>query len=88
MATRSYLIAEQPGPQARLIYCHLGSQTYNLRITLNQHYRRPDQARALLRRGHASSIGPTIGQSIFIEDGERKLYPSVRDALTAVQDEL
>ena len=88
MATRSYLIAQDPAPQARLIYCHLNSQTFNLGLTLNRHYRRPERALPLLRRGNAVSIGATIATSIFAEDGEEHLYPSVREALTAVRNGL
>lgn len=87
MATRSYLIAAEPGPQTRLIYCHLGSRTYQLGLTLSRHYADPGRVKQLLDQGDATSIEPAIGDSIFRHRPDRAAhsYPSTAHALRAIQ---
>lgn len=89
MATRSYLIAALPGPEAQLIYCHMSSYTFELGKTLNENYNTPEKARELMSYGDASSISETPEYSIFHHRDhggplERDVYPSVRHALEAV----
>ena len=89
MATRSYLIAAIPGPEAQLIYCHMSSYTFELGKTLNENYNTPEKARELMSYGDASSISKTPEYSIFHHRDhggplERDLYPSVRHTLEAV----
>ena len=89
MATRSYLIAAIPGPEARLIYCHMSSYTFDLGKILNENYNTPEKARELMSHGDASSISETPEYSIFHHRDhggplEKDIYPSVRHALEAV----
>ena len=92
MATRSYLIAAIPGPEAQLIYCHKSSYTFDLGKILNENYNTTGKARALMSHGDASSISETPEHSIFRHRDhgqplEKDIYPSVRHALEAVNSQ-
>lgn len=83
MATRSYLIAAVPGPEATVIYCHHGSETYRLGLILNLHYDDPVKVNELLRHGPARSIEPEIENCLFMNrtDIPADHYPSLDHAL-------
>ena len=92
MATRSYLIAATPGPEAQLIYCHLSSYTFQLGKILNENYNTPEKARELMSHGDASSISKTLDHSIFHHRDHGKplniqTYGSIQQALEAVNSQ-
>ena len=86
MSTRSLLIAAEPGPEARIIYCHQDSHIYELGRILSRHYIDPAKVRNLFRHGDAVTIAPTVrGSKFFRRDLGRprslRTAPGMKEAL-------
>jgi hypothetical protein len=86
MATRSYLAIKQADLSYHGIYCHFDGYPKGVGDTLSQNYKQTNQVQALINKGYASFIKPTLAESCFYSDRGEDLRVDILSDAAEVKD--